>query len=241
VSDKTTDVISLDKLKPAQKVNGVVGKIELFGAFVDIGAEVPGLLHISQLKRGQVKRVGDEIKEGDEIEVWIQKVDQAAKRVELTLIKPVTLRWGTIKVGQSIKGEVIRIENFGAFVDIGAERAGLVHVSEMGDEYVKDPNDVVKVGDQLTVTIVEVDRKKKQIRLSMKSAAEDLTELDDEPEEEVPTAMEVALRNALDTQEEAGQDQSTEETKTTSKGERREMEDIFSRTLKSKVKTRSDE
>jgi transcriptional accessory protein Tex/SPT6 len=111
----------------------------------------------------------------------------------------------------------------------------------MGDEYVKDPNDVVKVGEQITVTIVEVDRKKKQIRLSMKSAAEDLTELDDESEEEVPTAMEVALRQALDAQEEAGQDRRIKDAKKTSKDERTEMEDIFSRTLKSKVKTRSGE
>jgi ribosomal protein S1 len=241
VNDQATEVISIDKLEPSQKVTGVVGKIELFGAFVNIGAEVPGLLHISQLKRGQVKRVEDEIKEGDEIEVWIQKVDQAAKRVELTLIKPVTLRWGNIKVGQSIQGEVTRIENFGAFVDIGAERAGLVHVSEMGDEYVKDPNDVVKVGEQISVTVVEVDRKKRQIRLSMKSAAEDLAELDDEPEEEVPTAMEVALRQALDSQEDTSQNRQTKETETTPKKERREMEDIFNRTLKSKVKTRPDE
>lgn len=234
-------VISLQDLEPSQKIKGVVKKIELFGAFIDIGAEIPGLLHISQLKRGHVNRVEEEVKEGDEIEVWIQKLDPNAKRLELTLIKPVTLRWNKLKVGDTLTGEVVRIENFGAFVDIGAERSGLVHVSEMGDEYVKDPNDIVKMGDQVSVTVVEIDRKKKQIRLSMKSSAEEMNELIDDNEEEIPTAMEIALRQALEGEEDSNADSKKKGIKSGPFTQRGEMEDIFSRTLKSKVKTRSDE
>jgi small subunit ribosomal protein S1 len=241
VNDQTKEIIALQDLELSQKVKGVVRKIELFGAFVDIGAEVPGLLHISQLKRGNVNRVEDEIKEGDEIEVWIQKVDQAAKRIELTLLKPVTLRWNTLKTGTTVQGEVVRIENFGAFVDIGAERSGLVHVSEMGEEYVKDPNDLVKVGDQVIVTIVEIDRKKKQIRLSMKSAIEDFVDLEEEGEEEIPTAMELALRQALDGEESDSTARKAKAVKAGLASDRSELEDIFSRTLKSKVKTRPNE
>jgi small subunit ribosomal protein S1 len=241
VNDEVKETLSLQDLEPSQKVVGLVNKIELFGAFVDIGAEIPGLLHISQLKRGHVNRVGDEIKKGDEIEVWIQRVDRAAKRIELTLIKPVTLRWNNLKVGETVQGEVVRIENFGAFVDIGAERSGLVHVSEMGEDYVKDPNEQVKVGEQVSVTIVEVDRKKKQIRLSMKTSLEELADLDDEVEEEIPTAMEIALRQALDGDEPTSQIQESKETKVDPGKDRGEMEDILSRTLKSKVKTRPDE
>ncbi len=241
VNDQVKDKLSLQDLKPAQKIEGVVSQIELFGAFVDIGAEIPGLLHISQLKRGNVNRVEDEIKEGDEVEVWIQKVDANAKRLELTLIKPVTLRWNQLKVGDTLQGDVVRIESFGAFVDIGAERSGLVHVSEMGDDYVKDPNEHVKLGDQVSVTIVEVDRKKKQIRLSMKSSHEELTSFDDEVEEEIPTAMEVALRQALDSDETGAPSKTSKSSKSGSEKNRGEMEDIFSRTLKTKVKTRADE
>ena len=119
------ETLTLQDLEPGQKVTGVVNKIELVGAIVDIGAEIPGLLHISQLKRGKVNRVEDEIKEGNEIAVWIQSVDPSTKRLELTLIKPVSLGWNKSKGGQAVVGEVVRIENFGAFVDIGAERAGL--------------------------------------------------------------------------------------------------------------------
>jgi small subunit ribosomal protein S1 len=241
VNDEVKETLSLQDLEPSQKVVGLVNKIELFGAFVDIGAEFPGLLHISQLKRGHVNRVDDEIKEGDEIEVWIQKVDLAAKRIELTLIKPVSLRWNKLKVGETVQGEVVRIENFGAFVDIGAERSGLVHVSEMGDDYVKDPNDQVKVGEQVSVTIMEVDRKKKQIRLSMKTSLEEFADLDDDVEEEMPTAMEIALRQALDDDEPTSQIQERKETKVDPGKDRGEMEDILSRTLQSKVKTRPDE
>lgn len=240
VNDEVKAKLSLKDLEPAQKVVGVVNKIELFGAFVDIGTEIPGLLHISQLKRGNVNRVEDEIKEGDEIEVWIQKVDPSEKRLELTRIKPVNLRWNKIKVGDRIQGEVVRIENFGAFVDIGAERSGLVHVSEMADDYVKDPHDHVKVGQEVSVTIVEVDPKKKQIRLSMKSSVDDLVELEDEAEEEIPTAMELALRQALDGEEPTSKQHGIKGKKD-SPEKRDEMEDIFSRTLERKVKTRSDE
>ena len=241
VNDQSKEIIALQDLEIAQKVKGVVKKIELFGAFVDIGSEVPGLLHISQLKRGNVNRVEDEIKEGDEVEVWIQKVDKSAKRIELTLLKPVSLRWNNLKTGTTHQGEVVRIENFGAFVDIGAERSGLVHVSEMGEEYVKDPNDLVKVGDQVNVTIVEVDRKKKQIRLSMKTSIEELAELEDEVEEDIPTAMELALRQALDGEARGSSSQKEKAAQASSKSDRSEMEDIFNRTLKTKVKTRPNE
>jgi small subunit ribosomal protein S1 len=241
VNDQAKETIYLQDLQPNQKVEGVISKIELFGAFVDIGAEIPGLLHISQLKRGHVNRVEDEIKEGDEIEAWIQKVDLPAKRIELTLIKPVSLRWKDLKVGVMVQGQVVRIENFGAFIDIGAERSGLVHVSEMGEEYVKDPHDHVKVGDQVNVTIVEVDRKKKQIRLSMKTSVQELEDLEDEFEEDVPTAMEIALRQALNGEESADQDRKDKGSAPDQKKKRGEMEEIFNRTLKSKVKTRADE
>jgi small subunit ribosomal protein S1 len=241
VNDQAKEIILLQDLKTSQKIKGVVRKIELFGAFVDIGSEVPGLLHISQLKRGHVNRVEDEIKEGDEIEVWIQKIDQPAKRIELTLLKPVTLQWNKLKQGTTVQGEVVRIENFGAFVDIGAERSGLVHVSEMGEEYVKDPNDLVKVGDQVNVTIVEIDRKKKQIRLSMKPSVEELTEMEDEVEEVIPTAMELALRQALEGEENDSTRKKDQGLKAGSSTDRSEMEDIFNRTLKSKVKIHPNE
>lgn len=225
---------SLKDLKPAQELHGKISKIELFGAFVDVGLKQQGLIHISQLKQGKINRVEDIVKQGDEVDVWVLKVDPNANRLDLTLIKPVALNWKDIRPGNKYSGEVIRLEKFGAFIDIGAERPGLVHVSEMRDEYVSDPGEIVKVGEKVEVSVLEVDSKKRQVRLSMK-AAEMVEELDDEPEEVLPTAMEIALREAID-----GPDNEVEtsalDVKTTSKG-RKELEDIYSRTLSHKIQT----
>jgi ribosomal protein S1 len=239
VSDKEKQPTSqsLSSIKPGQKIEGKVSKVELFGAFVDVGLDHPGLIHISQLKRGRVNRVQDIVKEGDEVEVWVQKVDPNSNRLELTMIKPVEVKWGDLKPGKNYQGSVVRLENFGAFVDIGAERHGLVHVSEMRDDYVRDPAEVVSVGDTIEVRVLDVDRKKRQIRLSMKEDAEEILE-EVEPAEEIPTAMEVALRQALDENEDEPVKAPKEEVKR--KKQSQQLEDILSRTLQRKVSTSKD-
>jgi small subunit ribosomal protein S1 len=85
------------------------------------------------------------------------------------MIEPLGLEWRELKPETVVKGKVIRLETYGAFVEIGAERPGLVHISEMAHGYVKTPQEVVKEGDEVDVMVLEVDRKKKQIRLSMKA------------------------------------------------------------------------
>lgn len=227
---------SLSSIKPGQKIEGTVSKVELFGAFVDVGLDHPGLIHISQLKRGRVNRVQDIVKEGDEVEVWVQKVDPNSNRLELTMIKPVDVKWSDLSPGDTYQGKVVRLEKFGAFVDIGTERHGLVHVSEMRDDYVRDPAEIVSVGDTIEVRVLEVDRKKRQIRLSMKENTEEILE-EVEPVEEIPTAMEVALRQALDENESEPAPASKQQPAKRSKKQNDELEDILSRTLERKVST----
>jgi ribosomal protein S1 len=235
--EKQTSEQTLSSIKPGQKIEGTVSKVELFGAFVDVGLDHPGLIHISQLKRGRVNRVQDIVKEGDEVEVWVQKVDPNSNRLELTMIKPVDVKWDDLKSGSTYQGEVVRLEKFGAFVDIGAERHGLVHVSEMRDDYVRDPAEIVSVGDTIEVRVLEVDRRKRQIRLSMKEDAEEIIE-EIEPVEEIPTAMELALRQALDENEDKPAEAPKVQTKRKNKSQ--ELEDILSRTLERKVSTSKD-
>jgi ribosomal protein S1 len=129
--------------------------------------EIPGIIHISQLSSTAVKRVEDVVQVGQEVDVWVRKVK--ADRVELTMIEPVGMDWRELKPELILKGKVVRLETYGAFVEIGAERPGLVHISEMAHGYVKAPGDVVKEGDEIDVMVLDVDRKKKQIRLSMKA------------------------------------------------------------------------
>ena len=156
--------LNLKDLKPAMKLEGRVTKTDLMGAFVDVGAECDGLIHISKIKDGQVNRVEDVVEVGQEVEVWVHRVDSKTGRLELSMLKPILLKWKDIKTGEHLKGKIIRIENFGAFVDVGAERPGLVHISEMSNDYVNDPSEIVSLGDEVEVNVIEVDRKKRQIR-----------------------------------------------------------------------------
>jgi small subunit ribosomal protein S1 len=161
-------------IEPKMHYTGKVIKTRLAGAVIDIGIGKPAVLHISQVVAPeglQIKRIEDVLKEGEEIEVWVKKVARKddEERIELTMIRPLELEWREIKVGNAVKGKVVRLEKFGAFVEIGAERPGLVHISEMAHGYVKVPGDVVKEGDEIEAQIIEVNRRKKQIKLSMKA------------------------------------------------------------------------
>lgn len=198
---KLTAPSSIDDLKPAQALSGKVKHLELYGAFVDIGLKQDGLLHISQL--GQtVRNVEDVVNVGDQVTVYVLKIDKEAGRVALTLVEPPAVSSDDLQEGSMLTGKVVRIENYGVFVDVGAERPGMVHVSELADGYVKSPSDVVKIGQEVNVRVLKVTRKKKQIQidLTMKERMDHAVEIIDEPEEEnAPTAMAMALRKAMKT------------------------------------------
>jgi small subunit ribosomal protein S1 len=192
---------SINDLQPKMELTGTVKKVELFGAFVDVGVGHDGLLHISQLSTDHVRNVTDVVKEGDKVSVWVMAVDREKGRFNLTMIRPAEHTWDDIKQNDILTGKVIRVERFGAFVDIGAERPGRIHVSELSTEYVKNPEDVVKVGDEVKVKVLTVNAQKRQIDLSIKalddSAVVEQIE-DDEPQGDIPTAMELALRRAME-------------------------------------------
>jgi ribosomal protein S1 len=233
-AEKKPSPQSLNEIEPGQTLKGKITKTELFGAFVDVGLEREGMVHISLLKQGRVNRVEDVVNVGDEVEVWVHRVDPNAGRLELSMIKPVEMSWKDIRSGMRVKGKVVRIESFGAFVDIGAERPGLVHVSELSTEYVPNTGDVVQVGEEVEVEVLEVNRKKRRIRLSMKESAY-VDEGEPEPEEEPPTAMEVALRQALEDNNEVVEEQASAPEQEPKQDD--DLEDILSRTLSERVRS----
>ncbi len=242
--DRSVDPASrrpLAELKVGQELQGTVTKVELFGAFVDVGAERDGLVHISNLRKERVNRVEDVVAVGQAVQVWVSKVDSASGRVELTMVRPVLLKWADVKPGLRIQGTVVKIEKFGAFVDIGTERPGLVHVSEMSNDYVTNPAQIAKEGDMVSVTVLEVDRTKRQIRLTMKQAPEAVEAEPDEAPEAIPSAMEFALRRALEGAEpsESVPTPAPDEAKPAPakrKPARRDQEDILARTLQHRIK-----
>ena len=232
-----TTATRLEDIDLNRKLEGKITKVELFGAFVDIGAEIDGLVHISRLQKGHVNRVDQVVSEGDQVEVWVHNVDLNAKRLELSMIKPVELRWKDIQPGLKRAGNVVRIESFGAFVDIGAERPGLVHVSEMSNEFVKNPAELVSVGDEVEVTVLDTDRKKRQIRLSMKSEIAEVVEEIEEETEQLPTAMAFALQRALDEVDDENQSQKDLKDAKSGVKRRNDQDDILRRTLDHRVRT----
>lgn len=199
---------TIEDLQPKMQLTGKVTRLELYGAFIDLGVGVNALIHISKLGKDRVNRVADVLNEGDEVTVWVEKVDPEKNQVMVTMIEPLAVDWRDLEEKQVYTGTVTRLESFGAFVDIGAEREGLVHISELSHEYVKHPSDVLSVGEEVQVQVLNFSKKKRRIDLSIKaiqekpetavSEAESYTPEDIyEEEEEFQTSMEFALRQAL--------------------------------------------
>jgi ribosomal protein S1 len=234
---------TLADLHPKMELAGKVTKIALFGAFVDVGIGVDGLVHISQLNVDDVKNVSDVVNEGDEVTVWVRKIDTENGRLDLTMRKPLGMSWGEIKEGSMVTGKVIRIEKFGVFVEIGAERPGMIHVSELSNDYVNSPEDIVKMGDDIQARVLKVNRKKKQIDLSRKALEAPMAVAvveDDSDDSAAMTAMELALRSAMRGTEigaeYAASKQSKKDKKSAEDKRRREQEEIMTRTLRNRVK-----
>ncbi|MCW4004307.1 MAG: S1 RNA-binding domain-containing protein, partial [Candidatus Bathyarchaeota archaeon] len=123
---------SQPEIKPKMHFKGKVTKVGLAGAVVDIGTGHNAAIHVSQIQTADnepIKRVEDILSPGQEIDVWVRRVRD--ERIELTMFEPLALEWREIKKGMRVKGKVVRLEKFGAFVEIGAERPGLIHISEM--------------------------------------------------------------------------------------------------------------
>jgi small subunit ribosomal protein S1 len=220
----------IKELKPRMRLQGKVVKAVLSGAFVDIGVGQDGWVHISQLREGPVNRVTEVVEPGDEVMVWIKKVDRRKGRINLTMIKPPELVFSDLKPGMIIKGKVTRLAPFGAFVDVGVGRDGLVHISELASGYVTNPSEIVSVGEVVEVKVLNVDHKRRQIELGMKEMPLDLD--DAEQDEPLPTIMELAIKQAFDRQE-GEEDIEGQKTKGgKKKASRSEQNDIIARTLR---------
>jgi ribosomal protein S1 len=242
-------------LEPKTKLSGKVLKTTLAGALVDVGQNIPGVIHISQLSTDPVNKVEDIVKEGQTVDVWVRRVKR--DRIELTMVQPLALEWKEIEPDMVVKGKVVRLEAYGAFVDIGAERPGMVHVSELAHGYVKTPSEIVKEGDEVEAKVLDVNRKKKQIKLSMKALEpeieefkpvkeekkksgkrgprKDMEEAVEQQEQKEPelTAMQIAWQEALN---KANADKGYK-VKRSKSSVSQEQEDLLDRTLKKRLPT----
>ena len=236
-----------NEIKVKERYTGTVLKTTLQGALVDIGTETPAFIHISQaVKDGDPKKTInsiDEVLEKDQQQdFWVKRVRK--DRIELTMKEPLALEWREIKPGMTVKGSVIRLESFGAFVEIGAERPGLIHISELSHSYVRTPSEVIREGDEVEAQVLEVNRRKKQIKLSVKALQQlpqqtaqsaGITEKEvEQPPEPDLTAMEIAMRQAME--KSTGEESNAAKQKNRKKKDANsEQEEILSRTLEKKV------
>ena len=244
----TDDTVTIDTLRIGQRLVGTVKNITDFGAFVDVGIPQDGLVHISKLAKWKVDKVTDVVSQGQQVEVWVKKVDKRRGRLSLTMIRPIALRLRDIHEGDELEGTVTRLEPYGAFIDIGSEREGLVHISQISHDYIKHPEEALAVDDEVKVKVLKVDRKKRQVDLSIKAllpppqaeavveempAVEEVEEVQPEVVEEPSlTAMAIAYTALQDKQ------QSSKEAKKSGAKNKRQQNDeidaIVSRTLASR-------
>lgn len=161
-------------LQPGQVFTGVVRKIMDFGAFVDIGG-VDGLLHVSQLSWARVKHPSDVLKEGQSIQVRVNKVDAETGKISFgyrdMLENPWTQAAAKFPASTIVHGVVTKLMEFGAFVQLEPGVEGLVHISELSPKRIWRPSDVVKEGQEVEVLVLSVDAENQRISLSMKAVA----------------------------------------------------------------------
>ncbi|MBC7249329.1 MAG: 30S ribosomal protein S1, partial [Anaerolineae bacterium] len=173
----------LSELREGDIRKGVVISLCDFGAFVDLGG-ADGLIHLSELSWRRVSHPSEVLKVGDEVEVYVLNVDRERKRIGLSLKRlqpdPWTQAASKYKIGQLVEGTITKLVKFGAFARLADDDIeGLIHVSELSDQHVSHPQDVVKEGDVLTLRVIRVDPDRRRIGLSLKQVtAEEYAEAD---------------------------------------------------------------
>lgn len=166
------------KYPPGANVKGVVRNLTNYGAFIELEEGVDALLHVSDMSwTRKISHASEMLKKGQELECQVLSVDQERKRIALGLKQLASDPWATdipsrFQPGEVVKGKVTKITNFGVFVELAPELEGLLHISELADQKVDNPEEVVKVGDELEVRVLRVDTDERKIGLSRKLTGE---------------------------------------------------------------------
>lgn len=201
-----------ERLKEGDVVKGIVRRLTDFGAFVDLDG-VDGLIHITDLSWARIKHPSDVVSPNQEIEVEILSLDPEKERIQLGYKQLHAHPWENAAekypVGVIVKGKVVRITTFGAFVELEPGVDGLVHISQLSPKRVQKVEDVVSAGQEVDVKVLNVDPEARRISLSIREAMEDLgIAYDDyeeeayEVQEEVAEAVEEMVETAEETNEE---------------------------------------
>ncbi|MBE5769254.1 MAG: bifunctional 4-hydroxy-3-methylbut-2-enyl diphosphate reductase/30S ribosomal protein S1 [Clostridiales bacterium] len=182
-----------ENLEEGVVIHGVVRRLTDFGAFVDVGG-VDGLIHITDLSWGRIKHPSEVVKPNQEIDVKIKSLDREKERIALDYKSLQPRPWDNAAEkypeGSIVEGKVVRITDFGAFVELQVGLDGLVHISQCALNHVAKVEDAVKVGETVRVKVLKVDTEAKRISLSIKQVMEDEAFGDDAAEPEMELAAE---------------------------------------------------
>ena len=197
VEEKRKTVAEIwNNLSVGDVVEGKVMRFTDYGAFVDIGG-VDGLLHISEISWGKLKHPEEILKIGDIINVKILSLNEEKGKISLglkqTLPEPWSLVGDKYKVGDVLEGKVVQIKEYGAFVELEAGLDGLVHISEIANKRVENVFDELKIGETVSVRIMEIDPDKRRISLSIKATLPEEEHQEAVPEEAAEAPVEEAV------------------------------------------------
>lgn len=158
-------------LEEGAVVEGTVKSLTDFGAFIDLGG-VDGLLHVSEMSWGRVSHPSEVLHEGEKVRVQVLRLDHERDRISLGLRQVLANPWDDVESRYAVdsihEGRVVRLANFGAFVELEPGIDGLVHVSELSDHHVTRPSEVVAVGDPVTVQVLRVSKEDHRVSLTMR-------------------------------------------------------------------------
>jgi small subunit ribosomal protein S1 len=165
-----------ERYKPGTRVQGKVRNLTDFGAFIELEPGVDGLLHISDMSwTRNVGHPSEVLKKGQDIETQILNIDRENKRISLGLKQIQPDPWTTVAqrypMGSRVTGRVVRLTDFGAFVELEPGVDGLLHISQMSHRPIGSPGEMVNVGDELTLLVIRVDPHERRIGLSLKELA----------------------------------------------------------------------
>lgn len=166
----------MDSLVEGQVVHGVVTSLANFGAFVDLGG-TDGLIHISELAWHRIRHPREVVQVGDEVDVYVLKLDRANCKIGLSLRRLQPDPWSLVdtkySIGQRVEGTITNVVDFGAFAHLEEGIEGLIHISELSDVEITHPGDVVKRGDRYLLEIIKIEPERQRIGLSLKRVPSD--------------------------------------------------------------------
>ncbi|CAH1194366.1 30S ribosomal protein S1 [Paenibacillus auburnensis] len=165
----------MSELSEGQIIEGTVQRLTQFGAFVDVGG-VDGLVHVSEIAWNHVEKPSDVVSEGDKVRVKVLKVDPEKGKISLSIKAAAPGPWdsaaGKINIGDVVTGEVKRLVNFGAFVELLPGVEGLVHISQISHKHIGTPHEVLKEGQEVQVKVLDFNPSEKRVSLSIKETEE---------------------------------------------------------------------